>query len=89
MPWVTDLLADQQFGGGVAWAIGELPALLLALIVAMQWSRTDRAESVRQDRRADRDGDAELRHTTSGWPPCARRERSRPTLTAGLVATTR
>ena len=60
IPWVDDLLADQRFGGGVAWAIGELPSLALALIVAMQWFRSDRAESVRADRKADRDGDAEL-----------------------------
>jgi putative copper resistance protein D len=60
LPWVTDPLADQRYGGGVAWAIGELPSLVLALTVALQWFRTDSAESVRQDRRADRDGDAEL-----------------------------
>ncbi|GAA3705999.1 cytochrome c oxidase assembly protein [Terrabacter ginsenosidimutans] len=60
IPWVTDPLADQRYGGGVAWAIGELPSLVLALTVALQWFRTDSAESVRQDRRADRDGDAEL-----------------------------
>jgi len=61
IPWVGDLLADQRYGGGVAWAIGELPSLVLALIVAMQWFRSDSAESVRSDRQADRDGDAELR----------------------------
>ena len=61
IPWVGDLLADQRYGGGVAWAIGELPSLVLALIVAMQWFRSDSAESVRSDRKADRDGDAELR----------------------------
>src|SRR4051812_14425383 len=60
IPWVPDLLADQRFGGGVAWAIGELPSLVLALIVAAQWFRADSAESVRSDRKADRDGDAEL-----------------------------
>jgi cytochrome c oxidase assembly factor CtaG/putative copper export protein len=60
IPWVTDRLADQRFGGGVAWAIGEFPSLVLALIVAVQWFRSDTAESVRADRRADRDGDAEL-----------------------------
>ncbi|WP_374967785.1 cytochrome c oxidase assembly protein [Terrabacter sp. BE26] len=60
MPWVPDPLADQRLGGGVAWAIGELPSLVLALTVAVQWFGTDQAESVRRDRRADRDGDAEL-----------------------------
>ena len=60
IPWVGSPLADQRYGGGVAWAIGELPSLVLALTVALQWFRTDSAEAVRQDRRADRDGDAEL-----------------------------
>jgi len=60
MPWVPDPLADQRLGGGVAWAIGELPSLVLALTVAVQWFSRDQAESVRRDRRADRDGDAEL-----------------------------
>lgn len=60
LPWVPDTLADQRLGGGVAWAIGELPALVLALLVAGQWFKSDRAEAVRSDRRADRDGDAEL-----------------------------
>lgn len=60
LPWVPDPLADQRKGGSIAWAIGEFPTLALALIVAVQWSRTDKAESVRADRRADRDSDAEL-----------------------------
>lgn len=60
LSWVPDPLADQRTGGAVAWAIGELPALVLALVVATQWFRSDKAEGVRGDRRADRDGDAEL-----------------------------
>lgn len=60
LSWVDDPLADQRNGGAVAWAIGELPSLVLALLVAVQWSRTDKAEGRRQDRHADRDGDAEL-----------------------------
>jgi putative copper resistance protein D len=58
--WVDDPLADQRNGGSIAWAIGELPALVLALLVATQWFRTDKAEGRRRDRHADRDGDAEL-----------------------------
>ncbi|GAA6525101.1 cytochrome c oxidase assembly protein [Intrasporangium sp. DVR] len=58
--WVGDPLEDQRNGGAVAWAIGELPSLVLALLVAFQWSRADRAEGRRRDRHADRDGDAEL-----------------------------
>ena len=60
LPWVPDPLADQRTGGSIAWAIGELPTLALALIVAVQWSRADQLESQRTDRRADRDSDAEL-----------------------------
>ena len=74
IPWVPDLLADQRYGGGVAWAIGELPALVLALVVAMQWYRADRAESTRRDRRADRDGDAELAAYNERLAALARRD---------------
>ena len=58
--WIDDLLVDQRNGGAIAWAIGELPALVLALLVATQWFRADKREGRRRDRRADRDGDAEL-----------------------------
>lgn len=74
IPWVTDPLADQRYGGGVAWAIGELPSLVLSLTVALQWFRTDSAESVRQDRRADRDGDAELTAYNERLAALARRD---------------
>ena len=78
IPWVGDSaaarLADQRYGGGVAWAIGELPALVLALTVALQWFRSDSAESVRQDRRADRDGDAELTAYNERLAALARRD---------------
>jgi cytochrome c oxidase assembly factor CtaG len=60
LPYVPDLLADQQVGGTIAWGIGEMPTLVLALMVAVSWARSDRREEIRSDRRADRDGDAEL-----------------------------
>ena len=58
--WGATPLQDQSDGGGIAWGIGELPTLALALIVAMQWSRSDTKEQKRRDRAADRSGDAEL-----------------------------
>ena len=61
LPWMGDLLADQRTGGAVAWGIGELPTLVLALLVTMAWVRSDGAESKRLDRQADRDADAELK----------------------------
>src|SRR5665647_2291379 len=33
LPWAVDLLADQRNGGAVAWGVGELPTLILALLV--------------------------------------------------------
>ena len=60
MGWGTSALADQQAGGGIAWSVGEVPTLVLAIAVALLWSRSDTRESKRYDRKADRDGDAEL-----------------------------
>ncbi len=58
--WGPSAIVDQQRGGGVAWGIGELPTLALAILVAVMWTRSDEREAKRQDRQADRDGDAEL-----------------------------
>ncbi|WP_228720896.1 cytochrome c oxidase assembly protein [Arthrobacter sp. 260] len=54
------LLADQQRGGAIAWGIGEIPTVLLALGVAMAWRKDDERTAVREDRAADRDDDAKL-----------------------------
>lgn len=40
LPW-TDPVTDQQVGGAVSWAMGELPALVLAMIVATRWTTHD------------------------------------------------
>ncbi|MBL0886062.1 bifunctional copper resistance protein CopD/cytochrome c oxidase assembly protein [Myceligenerans sp. I2] len=58
--WGPSAIVDQQRGGAVAWGIGELPTLLLAIGVAVQWSQSDAREARRSDRAAERDGDAEL-----------------------------
>lgn len=60
MGWGADALDDQHTAGGIAWSIGEIPTLALAVIVAFLWSRSDARETKRYDRKADRDGDAEL-----------------------------
>jgi len=58
--WGATPLEDQYIGGGVAWSIGEIPTLILAITVAIQWSRTDARQQRRRDRHVDRSGDAEL-----------------------------
>jgi putative copper resistance protein D len=58
--WGLSPLADQQAAGGIAWSVGELPTVALAILVAVLWSRSDERDAHRGDRAADRDGDAEL-----------------------------
>ncbi|WP_066583700.1 cytochrome c oxidase assembly protein [Cellulomonas timonensis] len=58
--WGPSAIADQQKGGGVAWGIGELPTLALAVGVAVSWARDDERVARRRDRRVDRDGDVEM-----------------------------
>lgn len=60
MGWGTDALVDQQTGGGIAWSIGEIPTVALAITVAVQWARSDEKETRRRDRHAERTGEAEL-----------------------------
>lgn len=60
LPWMEDLLADQQLGGTIAWGVGEIPTLVLALLVTLDWVRRDERDARRSDRQADRDQDAEL-----------------------------
>ncbi|WP_278236188.1 cytochrome c oxidase assembly protein [Isoptericola sp. AK164] len=60
-PWGLPAIDDQQLGGAIAWGIGELPTLVLAVVVGVQWARSDEREARRSDRRAERDDDAELR----------------------------
>jgi len=60
MGWGISAIDDQQAGGGIAWSVGEIPTVALAIAVAIMWSRSDERDSKRYDRKADRDGDAEL-----------------------------
>ena len=60
-PWITDPLADSNTAGGIAWGFGEVPTLLLMVLVAVQWARNDTRLAKRLDRAADRDGDTELK----------------------------
>ncbi len=67
--WFTELgrewgapppLEDQQMAGAITWGIGEVPTLLIAIGVAVMWSRSDAREMRRSDRAAIRTNDADL-----------------------------
>jgi len=60
LSWHTDLLGDQRLGGGIAWAAGEVPLVIVMAALLVQWKRSDQRTAKRLDRAADRDNDAEL-----------------------------
>ena len=60
-PWITDPLRDTLNGGQVAWGLSEIPTLIVLVVIAVQWARSDDREATRMDRQADRDDDAELK----------------------------
>jgi putative copper resistance protein D len=59
-PWGPSAIEDQRIGGGIAWSIGEIPTVVLAITVVVLWARSDSLLARRLDRKADRDGDADL-----------------------------
>ncbi len=58
--WGPSALLDQQQGGAIAWGIGEVPTIALAIVVAFSWARDDERTARRRDRKVDRDGDVEM-----------------------------
>lgn len=77
LPWHTDLLGDQRLGGGIAWAAGEVPLVVVLIALFVQWRRTDDRTAKRLDRAADRDEDADLAAYNNMLAELARRERER------------
>ena len=78
LTWHTDLLGDQRLGGGIAWAAGELPLVIVMLALLVQWARSDDRTARRLDRAADRDDDAELTAYNAMLAELARRETPEP-----------
>lgn len=74
LSWHTDLLGDQKLGGGVAWAAGEIPLVLVMIALLIQWRRSDQRTAKRLDRAADRDDDADLAAYNAMLAELARRE---------------
>ena len=53
-PWVGDLLADQNMGGAIGWAMGEIPILIALVATFIMWTRDDAREARRIDRSVER-----------------------------------
>jgi putative copper resistance protein D len=53
-PWGPTLLHDQNIGGGLLWAAGDLVGVVVLAALFVQWSRADAREATRVDRNIDR-----------------------------------
>ncbi|WP_232679212.1 cytochrome c oxidase assembly protein [Nocardioides sp. R-C-SC26] len=59
-PFSRDLLADQNLGGAITWALSEVPLVMVLVALLVQWFRSDRRDAARYERQAARDDHAEL-----------------------------
>nr|WP_218909510.1 cytochrome c oxidase assembly protein [Nocardiopsis sinuspersici] len=56
VPWMEGQAEDQYKGGGVAWALGEIPTALVMIALVRQWARDDEKEERRRERHSRRGG---------------------------------
>nr|WP_242677405.1 cytochrome c oxidase assembly protein [Streptomonospora litoralis] len=56
VPWIDGQSADQYTGGGIAWAVGEIPTALVTLAMLRQWARDEERTERRRERHSRRDG---------------------------------
>lgn len=61
LPWNPDFLADQKVGGGIAWASGSFPLLIVFGVLFRQWLIDDRLETRASDQRAEETDDDDWR----------------------------
>ena len=53
-PWISDFLADQNKGGAIGWAMGEIPILIALVATFIMWTKEDAREAKRIDRSVER-----------------------------------
>ncbi|GAA1439189.1 cytochrome c oxidase assembly protein [Nocardiopsis tropica] len=58
--WNVDIIDDQLWAGGLTWVFGDIPTIVVMIVLAVLWMRSDDRLARRTDRKAERDGDAEL-----------------------------
>ncbi|WP_414121249.1 cytochrome c oxidase assembly protein [Corynebacterium nuruki] len=51
--WMTDRPDDQWLGGAIAWGMSEIPILVVAVALGIQWYRSDQRTARRMDRWED------------------------------------
>ncbi|MFE3457588.1 cytochrome c oxidase assembly protein [Nocardiopsis aegyptia] len=80
VPWLEGQAEDQYEGGGIAWALGEIPTVLVMLALVVQWSRDDEKEERRRERHSRRGGsdDADMDDYNAYLAELDRRSRGLP-----------
>lgn len=53
VPWIPDLLANQNLGGQITWATGEPPMAVVLIALCIQWFLADRRDQRRIDKAED------------------------------------
>ncbi|HEY1530202.1 MAG TPA: cytochrome c oxidase assembly protein [Galbitalea sp.] len=74
--WHISALGDQQVGGGIAWGFTEIPTLVVLGVLFWQWQSTAARHDRVADRKADTDGDAELKAYNARLQSIAARDRT-------------
>ena len=65
---LAESVFQQQLGGGLLWASGDVVGLLFLAVLLIQWMRASEREAVREDRRLDRLEASEARAAASSTP---------------------
>ncbi len=76
--WGDNPLADQAVGGAFAWGVGEIPTLIITLVVVYQWSQSDVRERRRLDRASDRAGNQDVEDYNKMLEELSKRQDRRP-----------
>ena len=66
---LEEAVDQQELGGALLWASGDIIGLLFLVVIVTQWMRASEREAVREDRRLDRLEAAEARSTEALGPP--------------------
>ncbi|WP_026122367.1 cytochrome c oxidase assembly protein [Nocardiopsis halotolerans] len=88
IPWLEGQAEDQYKGGGVAWALGEIPTALVMIALVRQWSRDDEKQERRRERHSRRGGsdDADMDAYNAYLAELDRRSRGQATGTVTAEA---
>ncbi len=75
LSWLHNLAHQQQIGGQITWATGEIPLFIVIIALVWQWFREDQREARRKDRAIDSGHDDSLEAYNQMLAALAQRDR--------------